>query len=257
VENPTPKDDVARTPGPPSAADDVSSDTDGTPSAPKSTDTHDVTTQKRSNEFVIAVLGVIATMVVGIAGGVSTYFTGLEHDKQENIRARDSATRESISAQSSFTRSQQVAAYTAFTNACGDLAQALDYQRITIVTRYAYAVQIAPIPPSKQDPETLYAVFVNAVNAVSFSGSQPVQDAAKKVLRKANEIKALHADWEINHSPHPNRGGPPANPSSAAVPSIAEVSDFDNKSQALISQLYDADKDFSCKARNDLGLTSC
>jgi hypothetical protein len=102
-------------------------------------------------------------MVVGIVGAVVTWFSGAEHDK-------NSFAQETMRAQASFTRAQQVAAYTAFTNAFGELALAFGYEQFAIVTQYPYDIQIAPTPASKQDSETLYANFVNTMNVVAFSG---------------------------------------------------------------------------------------
>jgi hypothetical protein len=203
--------------------------------------------QGRSNEFWLAVLGLISTMIVGIVGGVVTWFSGAEHDKnsftQETMRAQASFTQESQRAQASFTRAQQVAAYTAFTNAFDELALALGYQQVAIVTQYPYDIQIAPIPASKQDSETLYANFVNTMNVVAFSGSQHVQDVATKVLNKATDIKYVYADWNVNHPSH-----------AATIPSKAEVTDFQHRTDIMLTELYKAEFDFNNAARADLGL---
>jgi hypothetical protein len=91
-------------------------------------------TQRRSNEFWLAVVGVVATTLVGVVGAVTTYFTGVEHDQQENKRQ-----------QTSFIRDQQVTAYTAFADAYGDLTDAYTQKRDEISMRNPFGDS----PPKK------------------------------------------------------------------------------------------------------------
>jgi hypothetical protein len=86
------------------------------PQSPAS-DAEPPTKQRRSNEFWLAVLGFISTVVAGVVGAVMTWYTGEQHDHQETMREQASFAHETMRAQTSFTRSQQLEAYTAFDTA--------------------------------------------------------------------------------------------------------------------------------------------
>ena len=65
-----------------------------------------VNKESRSNQFWLAALGIVSTMVVGVVGAFLAWYTGKQDDEQETMRQT-----------ASFTRSQQLGAYTAFDSA--------------------------------------------------------------------------------------------------------------------------------------------
>ena len=116
--------ETSSTPGKP--VDEPTEESDEFPvSEPPGSDAESPKKQRRSNEFWLGALGIVATMLAALVGAVATYFTGVHRDDQETLRA-----------QTSFTRSEQVQAYTAFSNAHNDLRQALLYKRATILEKY-------------------------------------------------------------------------------------------------------------------------
>ena len=158
-------------------------ETSPTPESPASTAVPPKT-QRRSNEFWLAVLGVVATTLGVFVGAVTTFFTGVEGDKQENMRA-----------QTSFTRGQHVAAYTALANAYSDLKAALIYKRDTILEKHPDFTLKYAHPKPKQDLETSYANYLDALNTIVFVGSSAVNYGASHVAFKAAQLRDFYLEW--------------------------------------------------------------
>lgn len=237
TDEPTPEgEETSSTTGKP--ADGPIQESDASPvSKPLGSEAEPPQKQRRSNEFWLAVFGIVATTLVGVVGAVTTYFTGVEHDKQESMRA-----------QTSFTRGQQVAAYTAFANAYTDLKDALMYQRDTIVCRYSDFTATCTAVPPKQDLQTSYSNSLDALNKIVFEGSFAANDGAVKVVWKAAQLQDLYREWGRNHPDPANARR--VDPEGSA----RELGAFRDKSKSLLGEMADFNSKFIDAARSDLGL---
>jgi len=188
---------------------------------------------RRSNEFWLAVLGIISTMVVGITGAVSTYLTGAEHDRQESIRA-----------QHDFARSQQVQAYTNFSNAVTDFVDASISEWQTVKEQTMHFAAPAYHIPAKHNLAEAFLNMLDANTAVVFNGSSDVQQAAHTIVDKADHVRGGFSKWEEEHLP----GSPPATDEESA-------SFFAHELKPYYDELERAHDDFTAAARKDLGLS--
>ena len=186
--------------------------------------------QRRTNEFWLAVLGVTATMVAGIAGGITTYLTGVEHDKQENVRT-----------QAAFTRTAQLQAYNKFLNAITAFDHALryEYQKIDPPTSPARSVS-RPERDFAQSEQDL----VEAAIGLTFYGTTDVMNTLTDVLDASNRAQTRKlGDWESHH--------PPGTPASTDK---AESHNFKCGQQKTLNELLFAEGQFGAAGRKDLGL---
>ena len=104
--------------------------------------------KSRSNQFRLARLGIIATMVVGlgtmvvgVVGSGVTWYAGKQHDEQETVRA-----------QMSFMHSQQVEAYTAFDSAIDDFDDSFHIEAMKYYTVPAPQLRIQDRSPASSSP---------------------------------------------------------------------------------------------------------
>lgn len=155
-------------------------------SEPSGSDAEPPSKQRRSNEFWLAVLGVVATALVGVVGAATTYFTGVAHDQQESMRA-----------QASFNRSEQVQAYNKFLYAITAFDHAL---------RYEYQIIDPPAVPARSvsRPERDFAQsqqdLAEAAVGLTFYGTPDVMRTLTDVLNAVKRLKGNLADWELSHS---------------------------------------------------------
>jgi hypothetical protein len=247
VDEPTPRDDETSS-ACPSPADEPSpegEETSSTPGKPVDEPTEEIDKspvpeptgssteppkqQRRSNEFWLAVLGVIATMVAGIAGGITTYLTGVEHDKQENVRT-----------QATFTRTAQVQAYNKFLNAITAFDHALryEYQKIDPPT-----LPVEQVSQPERDLIQSQQDLFEAAIGLTFYGTTDVMNTLTNVLDATNKLKQALGVWESHHPP-----------GTRASTDKAESHVFKCGQQNTINELLFAEDQFGAAARKDLGL---
>jgi hypothetical protein len=241
VDQPTPRDDEtssARTSPPDEPEGEEKSSTPGKPvdeptgesdespvSEPPGSDAKAPKEPRRTNEFWLGALGVVATMLVGVVGAVATYFTGVQHDKQETLRA-----------QASFNRSEQVQAYNKFLYAITAFDHAL---------RYEYQIIDPPTAPARSvsRPERDFAQsqqdLAEATVGLTFYGTPDVMRTLTGVLTAANRLKGNLADWELHHSTDKE-----------------SAHNWKCGQQNPLNDLLLAQAKFSAAGRKDLGLSS-
>jgi hypothetical protein len=200
----------------------------------------------RSNEFWLAALGMAGTLLAGIAGGVATYVTGVQHDNHDTASAAASFTRASISAQASFTRSQQVEAYTAFLSAISDFSASWLAAIQDLTHTYAeshHSDEIFPVPgwkvPAKYDVATSQWKLEDARERLTIFTSKEVDAAAVKVWKLADDM----VDWYDHLKMDPEN----AHPSLLQPGEVLEQVRTDN------IDLNDDRQKFLCAVRKDLG----
>jgi hypothetical protein len=200
-----------------------------------------VNEKRRSNEFWLAALGIVATMVVGVVGAFVTWYAGKQHDEQETIREKNK-----------FTQSQQKQAYTAFVDAANDFIFAFESDVQDTVNKYAspfgpswkpsFQIPTRPAISVKND-ETMSDNNVVAANLqVSFFASKDVKAAADIVMVKVDEIDRYDKPMKFYpQDTHPMPSDP----------------DFQSHYEALHKGLENARDAFVCAARKDLGADPC
>jgi hypothetical protein len=164
-------------------------------------------------------------MVVGVAAMVMTWYAGEQHDKQETLRA-----------QASFNRSEQVQAYNKFLNALNGFEHAL---------RYEYQIIDPPTVPARSvsRPERDLAQSQQDLNeaavGLTFYGTPDVMRTLTEVLNAANRLNDNLVAWELLHS------------------TDKELSHkFKCTQQNTLNDLSFAQAKFSAAGRKDLGLSS-
>lgn len=200
--------------------------------------------ERRSNEFWLAAIGMAGTLLGAIAGGVATYVTGVEHDDHDRANVQTSLTAASQSAQVSFTRAQQLAAYTRFTDSYDDLWAALSAKLDTVLRRYPYDIVLMNAPlAAKTDVETGLINLDHAANLIDLFGDGPTQDAASKIRDVLNQVRLEIDTWESTHT-------------TADPPTCLEVTQFSNHIVVDdLNQLNSDEHRFNDAARATLGIT--
>ena len=135
-----------------------------------------VNKESRSNQFWLAALGIVSTMVVGVVGAFLAWYTGKQHDEQETMRQT-----------ASFTRSQQLDAYTAFDSAIAKFEDSVNTEERLYTAPYEGADTHLG-PRSKQDFATSFNNLLKAGSKVIFCGSKEVGKAQVEVMNGASEI---------------------------------------------------------------------
>ena len=206
--------------------DEPTGESDESPvSEPPGSDAEAPKKPRRTNEFWLGALGVVATMLVGVVGAVATYFTGVQHDKQETLRA-----------QASFNRSEQVQAYNKFLNAVNGFDHAL---------RYEYQIIDPPAVPARsvsrpeRDLAQSHEDLGEAAVGLTFYGTPDVLRTLTEVLTAVERLKGNLADWELSHSTDKESSH-----------------NFKCGQQKDLYALQSAQAKFSAAGRKDLGLSS-
>lgn len=234
--------ETSPTPGKP--ADEPLDGTDKTRvSEPPGSDAEPPRKQRRSNEFWLGALGIVATVLAAFVGAVATYFTGVQHDNQETLRAQTSFTQETLRTQASFTQSQRGQAYTAFLSAA-DKFQSFWIPALTDITnRYSSGNISHSSTPAIDDMTTSFYDLVDASARVSFFSSKEVDTAAKNMTHLAADV--------INYLTRLARDPENAHPSPADGPA------FNGKTDQLGRAMGSTANGFICAARKDLGMAGC
>jgi hypothetical protein len=151
-----------------------------------------VNKESRSNQFWLATLGIVSTMVVGVVGAFLAWYTGKQHDEQETMRQT-----------ASFTRSQQLDAYTAFDSAIAKFEDSVNTEERLYTAPYEGADTHLG-PRSKQDFATSFNNLLKAGSKVIFCGSKEVGKAQVEVMNEASEIHDALRRFEDSHPVNAN-----------------------------------------------------
>jgi hypothetical protein len=190
-----------------------------------------VHSEKRSNEFWLALASIIAALVVGVIAVGSGWYTASQHGEQETMRHKDG-----------FIRSQQKDADASFINSASDLAIAIQLRVKAIENLYPYFLH-SPIPEGKADVEARFTEFGHALDLAQLYGSAHVREQSNKVYEAAAQSRLIIVGWEVTH---PDNG-----PDNAPCP---ELLAFENKTEANRQQLANSIDRFNDAAREDLGI---
>ena len=191
--------------------------------------------KRRSNEFWLAAIGLIATAVSGTLGAAITWFSAAEHDKatfeQEEKRAQDT-----------FTQSQRKDAYAAF-----DIG--IDHFRETLWAEMRLALPDAhnPLfPPLQESVGESVNNLVFAESKITFYGSEEAHKKASEVVRQVWIIRAPLLAFLAEHSNYPNLSQPESEEfRTKVIPQVAN---------SIYWNLRVAQRDFRDAARRDLHL---
>ncbi len=190
-----------------------------------------VITEKRSNEFWLALASIVVALVIGAIAVGSGWYTANQHDEQETMRLKLSST-----------RTQQKDAYAGFINSASDVAMAIQVRVKDIENRYPYFLH-SPIPEDKADLETKFANFGHTLDLAQLYGSARVRDRSNEVFDAAAQSRFVIIGWDITHSANDPNNAP-----------CTELLEFEKKAETNRQQLGNAIDRFNDAAREDLGI---